>query len=40
MAGTYLHSVVPEGWYEGAPPSAPPTVDDAVGVLTAAARAV
>ncbi len=41
MAGTYLHSVVPEGWYEGAPPSAPPTVDDGVGVLTAAAaRAV
>ncbi|WP_193789959.1 AfsR/SARP family transcriptional regulator [Streptomonospora alba] len=39
-AGTYLQSVMPHGWYEGAPPSQPPTLDDAVAVLTAPARAV
>ncbi|MFF2698124.1 BTAD domain-containing putative transcriptional regulator [Streptomyces cyaneofuscatus] len=38
--GTFLQSVVPHGWYEGAPPEEPPTLDDAVAVLTAAARAV
>ncbi|WP_345555033.1 AfsR/SARP family transcriptional regulator [Streptomonospora halophila] len=39
-AGTYLQSVMPHGWYEGAPPAQPPTLDDAVAVLTAPARAV
>ncbi len=37
---TYLQSVMPHGWYEGPPPSQPPTLDDAVAVLTAPARAV
>ena len=39
-AGTWLQSIVPHGWYEGAPPAQPPTLDDAVAVLTAPARAV
>lgn len=39
-AGSYLQSVVPHGWYEGAPPSQPPTLDDAVAVLNAPVRAV
>ncbi|MEU0129426.1 MULTISPECIES: BTAD domain-containing putative transcriptional regulator [unclassified Streptomyces] len=39
-AGTFLQSIVPHGWYEGAPPSPPPTLNDAVAVLTASARAV
>ncbi|GAA3888052.1 AfsR/SARP family transcriptional regulator [Streptomyces sedi] len=33
-AGTFLESTVPRGWYEGAPPAAPPTLDDAIAVLT------
>ncbi|SCK22797.1 MULTISPECIES: BTAD domain-containing putative transcriptional regulator [unclassified Streptomyces] len=39
-AGTFLQSVVPQGWYEGAPPSRPPTLDQAVAVLTAETRPV
>ncbi|MHA6626288.1 BTAD domain-containing putative transcriptional regulator [Pseudonocardia sichuanensis] len=39
-AGTFLRSIMPDGWYEGAPPAQPPTLDDAVAVLTAPARAV
>ncbi|MFI6339890.1 BTAD domain-containing putative transcriptional regulator [Streptomyces sp. NPDC050535] len=39
-AGTFLQSTVPHGWYEGAPPSQPPTLNDAVAVLSASARAV
>jgi predicted ATPase/DNA-binding SARP family transcriptional activator len=39
-AGTWLQSIMPHGWYEGAPPAQPPTLDDAVAVLTAPARAV
>ncbi len=39
-AGTYLQPIVPDGWYEGAPAAQPPTLDDAVTVLTAPGRAV
>ncbi|MEW2195388.1 AfsR/SARP family transcriptional regulator [Streptomyces microflavus] len=39
-AGTFLQSTVPQGWYEGAPPSQPPALNDAVAVLSASARAV
>jgi hypothetical protein len=39
-AGTYFQSIMPHGWYEGAPPAQPPTLDDAVAALTAPARAV
>ncbi|APU12744.1 AfsR/SARP family transcriptional regulator [Actinoalloteichus fjordicus] len=39
-AGTYLQSITPHGWYEGAPPAQPPTLHDAVAVLTSPARAV
>ncbi|WP_419995773.1 BTAD domain-containing putative transcriptional regulator [Streptomyces boninensis] len=39
-AGTYLQSIMPHGWYEGAPPAQPPTLDDAVAVLTSPARTV
>ncbi|MEU0763664.1 BTAD domain-containing putative transcriptional regulator [Streptomyces microflavus] len=39
-AGTFLQSTVPQGWYEGAPPSQPPALNDAIAVLTASARAV
>ncbi|MEU1223340.1 AfsR/SARP family transcriptional regulator [Streptomyces microflavus] len=39
-AGTFLQSTVPQGWYEGAPPSQPPALNDAVAILRASARAV
>ncbi|OZM78713.1 BTAD domain-containing putative transcriptional regulator [Pseudonocardia sp. MH-G8] len=39
-AGTFLQSIMPHGWYEGAPPAHSPTLDDAVAVLTSAARTV
>lgn len=39
-AGTFLQSVVPQGWYEGTPPFRPPTLDQAVAVLTAETRTV
>ncbi|MGW3353504.1 AfsR/SARP family transcriptional regulator [Nonomuraea rubra] len=38
--GTWLQSIMPHGWYEGAPPAQPPALDAAVAVLTAPARAV
>ncbi len=39
-AGTFLQSTVPQGWYEGAPPSQPAALNDALAVLSASVRAV
>lgn len=38
--GTFLRSVMPHGWYEDAPPARPPTLNDAIAVLTMPTRAV